>query len=81
MNSATHTHTGPVLVRDSARDQLDGGTSDLGRRYTEALPELIARSVAEANKRLTPARLLAAIGKEARGGQLSRGERPVAATV
>jgi neutral ceramidase len=64
MLSATHTHTGPVLVRDSARDQLDGGTSDLGRRYTEALPELIARSVAEANKRLTPARLLAAIGKE-----------------
>src|SRR5262249_34321519 len=49
MLSATHTHTGPALVRESARDGLDGANSDLGRRYTEALPERIARGVAEPN--------------------------------
>jgi neutral ceramidase len=64
MISATHTHTGPVLTRDSERDKLDGGASDLGRRYTDLLPELIARSVAEANRKLGPARGGAAIGKE-----------------
>jgi hypothetical protein len=65
MISATHTHTGPVLTRESARDRLDGGDSDLGRRYTEALPELIARSVDEANKKLAPARAAVAVGREA----------------
>ncbi len=64
MISATHTHTGPVLVRDSARDRLDGGNSDLGRRYTEGLPELIAKSVEQANAKLTPVRLAAAVGQE-----------------
>jgi neutral ceramidase len=64
MISATHTHTGPVVTRASARDALDGGNSDLGQRYTEALPPLIARSVAEAKQRLVPARLAAARGKE-----------------
>jgi neutral ceramidase len=64
MISATHTHTGPVLARESALDELVGATSDLGRRYTEQLPELIARSVSEANKKLAPARAAAALGKE-----------------
>jgi hypothetical protein len=64
MLSATHTHTGPVVARESSRDQLDGGSSDLGRRYTEALPELIARSVADADKRLAPCRAAAALAKE-----------------
>lgn len=64
MISATHTHTGPVLNRESALDELVGATSDLGRRYTERLPELIAKSVAEAHKKLTPVRASAATGKE-----------------
>ncbi|MGE0130268.1 MAG: neutral/alkaline non-lysosomal ceramidase N-terminal domain-containing protein [Blastocatellales bacterium] len=64
MISATHQHTGPVVARESARDQLDGGTSEAGLRYTESLPALIARSVVEANQRLTPARVAAAIGHE-----------------
>jgi hypothetical protein len=64
MLSATHTHTGPVVARESSRDQLDGGSGDLGRRYTEMLPELIARSVAEADKRLAPSRAAAALAKE-----------------
>jgi neutral ceramidase len=62
--AATHTHTGPVIRRESERDKLDGGTSDLARRYAESLPGLIARSVAEANARLAPARTGVAVGKE-----------------
>jgi hypothetical protein len=64
MLSATHTHTGPVLARESALDELVGATSDLGRRYTEKLPELIAECVARADKSLAPARASAAHGKE-----------------
>jgi hypothetical protein len=64
MISATHTHTGPVLNRESSLDELVGATSDLGRRYTEKLPELIARSVVDANKKLAPARMSAALGTE-----------------
>src|SRR6478672_10806182 len=56
MISATHTHTGPVIARESALDELVGATSDLGRRYTEKLPELIAKSVIDANKKLAQAR-------------------------
>src|SRR6185436_5478345 len=50
--AATHQHTGPVVARESARDQLDGGSSEAGLRYTELLPALIARSVADANRKL-----------------------------
>src|SRR5262245_56408802 len=64
MISATHQHTGPVVARESARDQLDGGASEAGLRYTESLPALIARSVVEANQKLAPARLSASIGRE-----------------
>jgi hypothetical protein len=64
MLSATHTHTGPALLRESALDDLVGATNDLGRRYTEMLPELIARSVGEANQKLTTVRVAAAVGKE-----------------
>lgn len=62
--SATHQHTGPTVARESARDQLDGGASDPGLRYTASLPALIARSVAEANQKLGAARLAAALGRE-----------------
>jgi hypothetical protein len=63
--SATHTHTGPAVVRESALDALVGADSDLGRRYSDALPELIARSVAEAEKKLVAVRASAAVGREA----------------
>lgn len=62
--SATHQHTGPTIARESARDQLDGGASDAGLRYTTSLPALIARSVAEANRKLAAARVAAVIGRE-----------------
>lgn len=64
MIAATHQHTGPVVARESARDQLDGGASEAGLRYTELLPALIARNVAEANRKLAPSRISAALGHE-----------------
>ncbi len=64
MISATHTHTGPAIIRESAMDSLVGADSDLGRRYSEALPELIARSVIEADKKRIPVRATAGFGKE-----------------
>lgn len=64
MISATHTHTGPVIARESSLDDLIGASSDMGVRYTEKLPELIAKSVADADKKLTPVRASAARGCE-----------------
>jgi hypothetical protein len=64
MISATHSHTGPVLARESSRDDLDGGNTVLGRSYTEDLPRLIARTVDEADRKLTPARVSAAVSRE-----------------
>jgi hypothetical protein len=56
MISATHTHTGPALSRDSVRDNQDGGSSDPARNYTLELPKRIAQAVAEANGKLTSVR-------------------------
>jgi hypothetical protein len=64
MISATHQHTGPVLSRGSARDKMDGGSGDLAVRYTAELPAKIARCVAEAIRRLVPAKVSAGIGRE-----------------
>ncbi len=64
MIGATHTHTSPVVSGENTRDMLDGGDTEPARRYTESLPKLIAQSVAEANRRLTPARGSAAIARE-----------------
>jgi neutral ceramidase len=64
MISATHQHTGPVVARESSRDELDGGSGDLGRRYTAGLPGLIAKTVREAAARLAPTRVSFARGFE-----------------
>jgi neutral ceramidase len=60
MISATHTHTGPVLDRNSAF----GGKSDVVRDYLSGLPAKIAEAVRQAEARLAPARALAACGRE-----------------
>lgn len=57
MIAATHSHTGPVLVRHSALDAVMGADSPLARQYNAELPERIARAVADANSRLVPARV------------------------
>jgi hypothetical protein len=57
MVSATHTHTGPVMVRKSPRADLDGSKSEPAQAYAAALPGLIAKSVIEANAKLVPAKV------------------------
>lgn len=63
MMAATHTHTAPVLTRESSMDELVGGTTELAREYTARLPGLIARAVAEAAAGLVPGRGWAAKGR------------------
>ncbi len=57
MIAATHSHTGPVLVRDSALDEVTGANSPLCRKYNEELPKRIAQAVADANAKLAPTRV------------------------
>ena len=61
--AATHTHTAPVLARESSMDELVGATSDVCRDYTARLPALIAEAVAKAHAQLAPARAFAAKGR------------------
>lgn len=56
MVSATHTHTGPVLPRETSRDEMDGGSGKLSRDYAAGLPGHIAQAVADARARLAPVR-------------------------
>jgi hypothetical protein len=60
MIGATHTHTSPVVSGENTRDMLDAGNSDAALKYTASLPDAIAQSVAEANRKLAPARRLPA---------------------
>ncbi len=60
MISATHTHTGPVLDRNSAF----GGKSPVVRDYLAGLPAKIAEAVRRAEAQLTPARVVTACGRE-----------------
>src|SRR5579883_111514 len=61
MISATHTHTGPVLDRNSRF----GGQSDVVRDYLSGLPAKLAEAVRQAESKLTPAKARAACGREA----------------
>jgi hypothetical protein len=60
MISATHTHTGPVIDLENRF----GGSSAAVKNYRATLPMRIAESVRLAESRLTPARALAARGRE-----------------
>jgi hypothetical protein len=64
MVSATHTHTGPVLPTGTSRDPADEGGANAARRYVQTLPQLIAKSVADANAALRPARASVGAGRE-----------------
>lgn len=57
MISATHSHTGPAVLGDSALDDLVTGGSKLSKDYAHQLPALIAQAVQQASQRLTPARV------------------------
>jgi neutral ceramidase len=64
MIAATHTHSGPVQTRDNLMDKITGADEPIVREFTAKLPVLIARAVAEANAKLTPARASALMSHE-----------------
>jgi neutral ceramidase len=65
MISATHTHTGPVVLNDaSLRYRLEGEMLRIAREYADDLPKRIAAAVASAAKATGPARVSAGVGNE-----------------
>ncbi len=64
MISATHTHTGPVLLVENGRYNIEGEMRRIGEEYVKSLPAKIAEAVRLANERLQPARLSAGRGRE-----------------
>ncbi len=64
MISATHAHTGPVILTAGSRYNLSGDMLRISTEYAANLPAMIADAVARANAALAPARLSAAVGRE-----------------
>jgi hypothetical protein len=63
MISATHTHTGPQLIRGSMMDDLTKVTTPPGQEYNNSLPALVSQSVGEAKAKLAAAKASATVGK------------------
>ena len=64
MISATHDHTGPVIMVHPSRYNLQGTMLRITEDYTNALPGRIAQAVILANSHLQPAEIRSAIGRE-----------------
>jgi hypothetical protein len=64
MISATHSHTGPVILEDHSPEKLEGEMLNIARKYAEDLPAKIAESVQLAVVALKPVRVSAGIGRE-----------------
>lgn len=64
MVSATHSHTGPVVLSGWSGEKSLGGGTPAAKAYRDSLPGLIVKSIEQANSRLTPARTLVARGEE-----------------
>ncbi|MDZ4797376.1 MAG: neutral/alkaline non-lysosomal ceramidase N-terminal domain-containing protein [Bryobacteraceae bacterium] len=64
MISATHTHTGPLMMGGGARDAAYGGTLPAAQKYLSELPSKIAESITSAVHDLQPAKMSAGRGQE-----------------
>jgi hypothetical protein len=64
MISATHSHTGPVLLGSQSRYRPQGKMLEIVQRYAEELPGKIAQAVSLAAAALEPATATAGIGRE-----------------
>ena len=64
MISATHSHTGPVLLDGPSRYNLQGEMLSIARDYAAVLPSKIAESVRLAATSMAPVSVLAAGGAE-----------------
>ena len=64
MISANHSHTGPVLLTNPSRYNLNGEMKRIAEQYTAQLPARIAESVISAVAKLQPAQMRSAVGHE-----------------
>jgi hypothetical protein len=64
MISATHSHTGPLMMGGGARDAAYGGELEPAKRYIKDLPGKIAKSAVLAAAKLEPATAQFAKGNE-----------------
>ena len=64
MISATHSHTGPVIPKESDRFSITGKMTEIHGKYIAELTDLIAESVKLANEALAPAKISAGLGHE-----------------
>jgi len=64
MISATHSHTGPVILSSTNMYSTEGSMGDLLRSYMKDLPGKIAESIIQANERTKPAHLSFGKGHE-----------------
>jgi neutral/alkaline ceramidase-like enzyme len=64
MISCTHTHTGPTIPRGTKRDKPKSEAGKILAQYLEDLPDRIALAVQQAQEKLQPAQLTAAVGHE-----------------
>lgn len=64
MISATHSHTGPLMISGSAREMSYGGKLEVAQQYMRDLPRKIAASISSANADLQPAKVSFAKGHE-----------------
>ena len=64
MISATHSHTGPVVLSGATRYNLEGEMLRIGKQYAADLPKMIAEAVRKASATLAPARVAAGRGHE-----------------
>lgn len=62
--SATHTHTGPVILDRGRYDAAIGGESPAAARYNAELPGLVVEAVRKAHAALAPAAATATSGAE-----------------
>jgi hypothetical protein len=64
MISATHTHTGPIVLGLTGEDPLKGDGASITVNFRKSLPEMIADAVRKADAKLAPAVASAALGRE-----------------
>ncbi|MEP6595738.1 MAG: neutral/alkaline non-lysosomal ceramidase N-terminal domain-containing protein [Ginsengibacter sp.] len=64
MISATHAHTGPVIPTSKSRYNSTGKSAEILAAYIATLPDLIAKSILEANLALKPAQIYFGLGHE-----------------
>jgi len=61
--AATHSHTGPVIISESKREDDFGGTSSQAQEFATKLPDWIAQSVEAAAESLEPIDLSLTTGR------------------